>query len=45
MGPRLVGLGFEATGQQMVNVFGEGSAPVRQVRMQATSVAHVLENL
>lgn len=38
-------LGFSPTGEQQVKVFGEDSAPIRQVRMQSSSVRTVLKNL
>lgn len=38
-------LGFSATGEQESAIFGEGSAPVREVRMQAASARAVLKNL
>jgi len=38
-------LGFSSTGERQVQVFGENSDPVRQVRMQAPSVRSVLRNL
>lgn len=45
MQPVLERLGFAATGEQQVKIFGENSEPVRQVRMQAPSVRAVLKNL
>lgn len=41
----LEGLGFAATGEQQVKVFGEGSQPIKQVRMQASSARNVLRLL
>lgn len=37
--------GFAVKGERFVTVFGDDSQPVRQVRMQADSVAAVLKNL
>lgn len=42
---KLEQLRFFATGEQQVNVFGEASEPVRQVRMQASSVRAALKQL
>lgn len=41
----LQSVGFHATGEQDVKLFGENSAPVRQVRMQAKSARAVLRML
>jgi GNAT superfamily N-acetyltransferase len=38
-------VGFSATGEQDVKVFGEDSSPIRQVRMQAKSAHSVLSQL
>lgn len=38
-------VGFSATGEQDVKVFGEESAPIRQVRLQAPSARSVLQKL
>ena len=38
-------VGFAPTGEQEVHVFGEDAAPVRQVRMQAPSVAELVMQL
>lgn len=38
-------LGFAPTDEQQVQIFGENSSPVRQVRLQAPSVRSVLQNL
>lgn len=38
-------VGFNATGEQDVEVFGEGSSPIRQVRMQAKFARAVLSQL
>jgi ribosomal protein S18 acetylase RimI-like enzyme len=38
-------LGFSATGEQPVKVFGESSEPTKQVRMQAPSARNVLKRL
>lgn len=42
---RLEQVGFVSTGEQDVVVFGEGSEPIRQVRMQAASARAVLKQL
>jgi GNAT superfamily N-acetyltransferase len=38
-------LGFKATGEQRSVIFGKGSEPVKEVRMQAASVKAVLQRL
>ena len=38
-------VGFEATGEQDVRVFGEDSLPIRQMRMQAASARSVLKRM
>lgn len=43
--PTLQRYGFYATGEQMVQVFGPDSEPVRQVRMQADSARTVADQL
>jgi len=42
---KLESLGFEPTGEEPVAVYGDGSEPVRQVRMQARTAYGVLRKL
>lgn len=42
---KLASLGFEQTGEEPVELYGDGSEPVRQVRMQARTAYGVLRKL